>query len=179
MDSDEYLRTALDPDRLAVLGLLAIRPHRTDELAAATGLRRRRVLGIVGPLVAGGLVSERDGRYALVRAELRAIAELLPAAPEPDRRVLYGMTADERTVLSRFFQASRLVEIPSTRAKRRIVLERLALEFEPGVYYPEAEVNDILTAFHDDYATLRRHLVDEGLLSREKGEYWRSGGRVD
>jgi hypothetical protein len=26
---------------------------------------------------------------------------------------------------------------------------------------------------------VRRHLVDEGLLSREDGLYWRSGGWVD
>ncbi|MEV0203527.1 DUF2087 domain-containing protein [Nonomuraea sp. NPDC050691] len=36
-----------------------------------------------------------------------------------------------------------------------------------------------LRAFHDDYAALRRYLVDEGLLSREDNVYWRSGGPVD
>jgi hypothetical protein len=60
-----------------------------------------------------------------------------------------------------------------------IILERLALEFEPGVRYPEREVNRILRPFHDDHITLRRYLVDEGFLSRERGEYWRSGGRVE
>jgi hypothetical protein len=30
-----------------------------------------------------------------------------------------------------------------------------------------------------DDSVLRRYLVDEGLLSREAGEYWRSGGWVD
>lgn len=30
-----------------------------------------------------------------------------------------------------------------------------------------------------DHVTLRRHLVDEGVLSRETGECWRSGGWVD
>jgi hypothetical protein len=37
----------------------------------------------------------------------------------------------------------------------------------------------MLGAFHDDYAALRRYLVDEEFLSREGGSYWRTGGSVD
>jgi hypothetical protein len=33
--------------------------------------------------------------------------------------------------------------------------------------------------WHPDVAALRRHLVDEALLSREAGLYRRSGGWVD
>jgi hypothetical protein len=32
--------------------------------------------------------------------------------------------------------------------------------------------------FHADYAALRRHLVDEGLVTRADGVYWRTGGRA-
>ncbi len=48
-----------------------------------------------------------------------------------------------------------------------------------GVRYPEREVVEILKRFHPDHASLRRYLVDEDLLSRDHGEYWRSGGPVD
>lgn len=178
MDAGEYLRFALDADRLAVLGLLAITPRDVDALVSHTGQRRRDVLGVLGTLATAGLASEQDGRWSLDREALRRIAGDLPSVPDADRQVLYGMTADEQTVLARFFRGSRLVEIPASRAKRRVVLERLALEFEPGIYYPEPEVNDILGAYHPDYASLRRHLVEEGLLSRDSGRYWRSGGRV-
>ena len=51
--------------------------------------------------------------------------------------------------------------------------------FEPGVRYPEREVNALLAVWHADVAALRRYLVDEGFLTREAGVYWRSGGRVD
>lgn len=40
------------------------------------------------------------------------------------------------------------------------------------------EIIGALAAFYDDYVTLRRHLIDEGLLSRASGEYWRTGGTV-
>jgi hypothetical protein len=37
----------------------------------------------------------------------------------------------------------------------------------------------MLRKWHDDTAALRRYLVDEGLLDREAGEYWRAGGSFD
>jgi hypothetical protein len=37
----------------------------------------------------------------------------------------------------------------------------------------------MLSAFHPDYAALRRYLVDESLLAREGGTYWRVGGTVE
>ena len=96
-----------------------------------------------------------------------------------DEYIGYGMDDREREVLGRFFRGRTLEKIPAARSKRLIVLERLALEFEVGRRYPEASVNEILLAFHRDVAALRRHLVDEGLLDRDHGEYWRSGGRTD
>lgn len=44
--------------------------------------------------------------------------------------------------------------------KRRIVLERIALEFEPGRHYDEKEVNVVVGRFFKDYATIRRYMVD-------------------
>ena len=91
----------------------------------------------------------------------------------------YGMDEDERRVLSRFFVGRTLSRIPSGHSKRLVVLERLALEFDIGRHYAEPDVNDILRAFHPDVAALRRYLVDEGLLDRADGIYWRSGGRTE
>lgn len=72
-----------------------------------------------------------------------------------------------------------LTTIPTKRAKQLAVLDHLAQSFELGVTYTEAEVNEILTRFHPDYAALRRYLVDDAFLTREDGHYWRSGGTVD
>lgn len=61
------------------------------------------------------------------------------------------------------------------------MLRRLVQEFEPGIRYTEAQVNMILGTFHADHATLRRYLVDEGLLDRApaSGTYWRIGGPIE
>ncbi|MEX1005599.1 MAG: DUF2087 domain-containing protein [Acidimicrobiia bacterium] len=44
--------------------------------------------------------------------------------------------------------------------------------------YDEREVNRRLQVVHPDHAALRRYLVDEELMTRADGAYWRSGGRV-
>jgi hypothetical protein len=75
--------------------------------------------------------------------------------------------------------AGRLRTIPARRGKRLIVLEHLAQLFEPGERFDEAEVNRRLRGVHGDVAALRRHLVDDGFLTRDRGIYWRSGGYVD
>lgn len=85
----------------------------------------------------------------------------------------------QRRVLAAFLTADgRLHTIPTRRAKRLVVLDHLAQEFEPGRTYPEAEIDAALLRYHPDHAALRRYLVDEGFLTREANAYWRTGGTV-
>ena len=81
-------------------------------------------------------------------------------------------------MLRTFLRGGRLTSIPTSHAKRLIVLDRLAQELEPGVRYTERQVNALLRPFHHDVAALRRYLVDDGFVDREAGEYWRAGGSV-
>ena len=64
-----------------------------------------------------------------------------------------------------FVVDGRLQSIPTARAKRLVVLDWLAQEFEPGRRYSEAQVNLILGQRHADTAALRRYLVDEEFLT--------------
>ena len=86
-----------------------------------------------------------------------------------DQRVLQNFLAEDGSLRT----------IPSKQSKLLVVLDHLSQSFEPGRTYPEAEVNEILTGFHPDYAALRRYLVENGFLTREDGFYWRSGGTFD
>lgn len=99
--------------------------------------------------------------------------------PEVDPEAL-GARPEQASVLRNFLGADgRLASIPTVRSKRLVVLDFLAGRFEPGRRYPEPAVNEMLAAFHQDYAALRRFLVDEGFLARDGGVYWRTGGTVD
>jgi hypothetical protein len=177
------LTILLDLDRLAVAGALAARARSTDELVEASGRDRRTVLTAIGDLRGVGLVRRVDDRYEIDIDALRAAARDAAEVEIPmDPVIGFGMTADERQVLERYFSGRVLNEIPVQRARRLVVLQRLALEFDVGRRYAEAEVNAILGAFHPDWSALRRGLVDEGFLDREPrgggNLYWRSGGRV-
>ena len=178
VDALDFLKTVLDPDRLAVVGLLAHHSCSAQDLATATGQRERDVLQTLAPLLRDGLVEREGDAYTLRREALREMARDLPQPAAPARAVMFGMTEGEQAVLGRFFRGERLTEIPASRGKRLVVLERIALDFEPGVHYPETEVNAMLQRYHDDYAALRRYLVDERFLDRAAGAYWRAGGRV-
>jgi len=78
-----------------------------------------------------------------------------------------------------FVRDGRIATIPARLARRRLLLDVVAQGFEPGVRYPERAVNAFLRELYDDHAAMRRYLVDEGFLSRDHGEYWRSAGTVD
>jgi hypothetical protein len=112
--------------------------------------------------------------FARAAKAFRAAAPV--AAPEEP---LDAAQRERAKVLKSFVKDKRLVSIPTQRAKRLVVLELLAQEFEPGRRYSEKMVNLILGKWNHDVAALRRYLVDEELLSREGGEYWRTGGPVE
>lgn len=174
LDIPAFVRITVDPVRLAILGAAALGEVDAERIASGTGATVRRVQREIGALTQAGLLA--SGR--LDAGVLQRLAASMPRAPEADPGVVEGpWTADEARILQTFFSGDRLTEIPATQAKRRVVLERLAMEFEPGLRYREQEVNFTLQLFHPDYAALRRHMVDEGIMTRADGVYWRTGGR--
>ena len=112
-----------------------------------------------------------DASHDQIRAAYRRLAR----RHHPDADV----SAESARVLRAFVHDGRLQSIPTARSKRLVILDLLAQEFEPGRHYGEPMVNLMLGKWHADTAALRRYLVDEGLLTREAGVYWRSGGWVD
>jgi hypothetical protein len=177
---DDILRALADPERLRIAGALASATASAAELADALDLPIMRVRRHLTRLTATGVARlEPDRRtYRLDPETLRWAAEQV--GPPRDAGIALGAASeDEEAVLRAFFRNGRLIEVPMKASKRRIVLERIALEFEPGRRYEEPEVNAIVGRFFLDHASLRRYLVDEGFLARDHGEYWRTGGRVD
>ena len=104
------------------------------------------------------------------RADNVVMPDLDPAS------VIEAIAADQR--LRVFLKRGRIQTMPAKQSRRRLLLDKIAQGFEPGMRYPERRVSEFLGAMYADYAALRRYLVDEELLSRAGGEYWRSGGTV-
>lgn len=176
MRPDELCGLLAEEDRLAVYAAVVLGAATPEAVATATGLPARAVEKALGRLLRGGLVGASAGLTATAATFKEAVRAHAPV-PEPAE----PMDPDPRrdAVLRTFLARGRLVRMPAAKSKRRVVLEHVAAVFEPGVKYPESEVNAILRAWTDDYVTLRRYLVDEYLLAREDGQYWRAGGYVD
>ena len=79
----------------------------------------------------------------------------------------------KQKVLRTFVIDDRLTQIPAKRKKRLVILQWLARKFEPGVRYPEPELNEIIKRHHPDTASLRRAMIEWRFMRREKGVYWR------
>ena len=176
----EILRALADPERLAIAGTLARHDLGAADLAAYLELPLKRVRSHLNRLTGTGVVRLSGDRatYRLDPETLRWAAEQV-GPPRDTGMALGAANEDEESVLRTFFRDGRLTEVPVKRSKRLIVLERIAIEFEPGRRYDEKEVNVVVGRFFNDYAAIRRYLVDEGLLDRDHGVYWRAGGRVD
>jgi hypothetical protein len=90
---------------------------------------------------------------------------------------------DERTeaLIQAFLRDGRLVRLPAKFTRRKEVLRYLAMrDFRPGVRYTERQINDVLRDWCEgaetDYVSVRRYLVDYGILDREDGgDYWLLG----
>ena len=68
-----------------------------------------------------------------------------------------------------------LKTLPAQRKKLEAILRHIVKSFDIGRRYSEKRVNEILSQYHEDTATLRRELIGYGLMQREGGggEYWR------
>ena len=175
IDPTDYLRMMLDPVRLAVLGASAAGPVEIELLAEGLKVPAKTVLMAVVKLQEAGLLDEER---CLDRPTLQRLGSQLPTIEGAASSITDGpWDEQESTVLRRFFDGTRLTQIPAQRSKRLVVLDRLSQEFEPGLRYSERDVNLALQLWHADYAALRRYLVDEGFLTRADGVYWRTGGR--
>jgi len=93
--------------------------------------------------------------------------EILAAPPAPTAPV--ELTTRARKALQQFDATGRLAHWPLKRSVQRLVLWVLWTRFDGRRVYTEPEVNRVLKAWHTygDHATLRRELIDHGLMSRE------------
>ncbi|MCM3784606.1 DUF2087 domain-containing protein [Neobacillus mesonae] len=83
----------------------------------------------------------------------------------------YSISASEQTkVLNKYFPhgpEGPLKTFTMQEKHRIIVMNELAKRFIPGREYTETEVNSVLEQIYEDYVTIRRYMIDYGILSRE------------
>lgn len=162
------LKAIADETRLRILGLLAEKNHSGRELADALALTAPTISHHMRRLIDAGVVTvQRDAQRHVYSLN----AELLRSVRSSDQTGKIQNEDERAKTLRHFLKDGKLVNIPASRKQRVFVLQYLLEQFDPGREYPEREVNDLLGSFNEDYATLRRELVDYGYLKRDKGIY--------
>ncbi len=178
LDAATLVGLLADDDRRAVFAALVLGARTTEEVATASRLSAARAGRALGRLSSAGLVVSREGRPILL-GESFALAARSSHEHSAVTSTVEGRTPEQARVFAAFVRDGRITQIPAAHAKRQVLLDWLAQEFEPGKRYSEQMVNLILGQRHPDTAAWRRYLVDEDFLSRAEGWYWRSGGTVD
>lgn len=175
-----FFKALADESRLRIVGVLANRNCSVEELAELVQLKGPTVSHHLAKLKELELVVMKpEGNthlYSLNSDALHRLSKDL-LTPEAIGSLVEDPKSDawERKVLRDFLvEGVRLKEIPASRKKRHVVLRWLATQFEPGVRYPESQVNETILRHHGDFATLRRELIGAQLMERKQGIYWRT-----
>jgi transcriptional regulator len=85
--------------------------------------------------------------------------------------------AEEEQILSSMFSSIEplvLTTFPAREKKKIVVLKKIAEQFERDKQYSEKELNAILKEIYEDFATIRRYLIEYGFMERTKDckYYW-------
>ena len=167
-----------DKSRLQILKSLALEDMYVERLAQRLDLTPATISFHLKKLAQAGAVSSYKSQYytmyTLKREVLNTgILDLILEKSDEAETQAQRDAAYRQKVIDSFFEYGKLKSIPVQRKKERVILEFLAEKFEFGRIYTEREVNLIIADFHDDFCTLRRDMISEKLLDRNRDGYWR------
>ena len=172
------LKCMADKSRLQILKSLAMEDMYVERLAERLNLTAPTISFHLKKLQDAGAVSSYKNQYYTMYSlnsavfEVRMMDILREESAEADVQQERDLKYRQK-VIDTFFEYGKLKAIPAQRKKRRIVLEEIAKDFEMGKTYDEKEVNLIIAAYHDDFCTIRREMILEGLMARDHQTYWR------
>jgi biotin operon repressor len=176
-----FFKALADANRLKIVGLLAEKSYSVEELAELLKLKPSTVSHHLARLAEAGLVKSRAESYYsiyqldqdMLKEKTRSMfsqQELSTVASEVDADAY-----DKKVIKDYARRDGSLKILPAQRKKLDAILRYVVKAFDMGKRYSEKQVNEILSRYHEDTATLRRELVGSGLMQREGGggEYWR------
>lgn len=171
----KFFKALANDSRLKIIGLLAGRDYTVRELAELLNLKEPTVSEHLNALKELDLVRVRaQGNRRIYSFNSKALHGMNRDifSREQFASLVQTEDEDERKVFQSFFEGDRLKALPASRKKSLVILNWFAKMFEAGVRYTEREVNEIILRHYEDYATVRRELVDWDFMQREKGIYW-------
>lgn len=167
-----------DKSRLNILKILIKGESYVELLAEKLELTPATVSFHLKKLEDVGAVCSRKEQYYTIytinkNVFMNNILEIISEASAEENEQQAREEAYRRKVVENFFEYGKLKSIPAQRKKERIILEEIAKDFNFDKKYTEKEVNDIITKYNDDYCTIRRDMISEGILERKASMYWK------
>lgn len=182
-----------DTTRIRILAILANGPLHGQALAGKLGVTPPTVTHHMSKLREAALVYERRDKNTIyfylheanVKRFSQAILGMLEHAKKGSDINAWAEEAGTKgkegegnqvveslQVLRTFFTVDgRLKQIPAQRKKKLIVFEHMVRGLEKGRKYTEAQINEYIHQFHEDYATIRREFIMNHYMYREDGIY--------
>jgi DNA-binding HxlR family transcriptional regulator len=173
-----FFQVFSNESRLKIIGHLANGDRSVGELAQLLELKEPTISHHLAELKGSGLVNVRaEGTmriYQLNTKAMEAISKDIFARPNLAALVKPSDMTEEERILRNWVKDGHIIDIPAQEKKKQIVLRWLAGQIDPQRRWTEREFSDWLAGYNEDYALLRRFLVDNGYMTREKGIYWRT-----
>jgi DNA-binding transcriptional ArsR family regulator len=171
LDLRQFFTGLADAARLRIAGQLAAGDATAEALAETLGEKLAVVKHHLALLQRAGLVAGPAGAaqtYSLRLDAMHGLAAKVLGRPQTVVPEDAAADAFDRKVLKDYLTPDgRLREIPLAGRKFMAVVRYVAKSFEIGREYSEKEVNAVLERFNEDFATLRRAMIDFRWMERE------------
>ena len=160
------LKLLADETRLNILNILLREDSYVEKIACDLSLTPATICYHLKKLEAAGVVNCSRSQFYMIYSLNRELFDkplyewIKKEEPVQDSEEKY-----RREVLSHFFKYGRLVQLPTQRKKREIVLAEIAKAFERGRTYDELEVNEIIHRYHEDHCFVRREMIACGIMN--------------
>jgi hypothetical protein len=163
---------------LKIIGHLDNVEKSVGELADLLALKEPTVSHHLSELKGIGLVDARaEGTMRIYRLDARTLETMskdIFAQTNLAALVKPSEMTDEERILRTWVKNGRIVDIPAQEKKKQILIRWVAGQIDPERRWTEKEFSEWLKQFNEDYAFLRRYLVDYHYMARENGIYWRT-----
>lgn len=181
MTTDECARIfkcLSDKSRLSIVAGLMKGDTYAELIAERVGLTASTVSFHMKKLEEAGIVEARREQYYTVYSLNKKLIEkklcdLVSAEAEEEKQQAEREAEYRRRVISTFFENGKLKQIPAQRKKKTICYEEIVKKFEFGRIYSEKELSELIAEINEDYCSIRRDMLGEGLLRREGTQYER------
>ena len=172
------LKLLANETRLRLIGIVADGEQSVGALARRLEVTEATISHHLWKLSQANLVTMRaEGTTHYYRLNPGALQAMNKSLLKPAKLLRAPETAgkppEDARILKTFIVDGRITKMPEAHGKRQVVLQWVLEQLEDR-RYREREISEALKRYFDDYATLRRELINHRLMKREGGIYWKA-----